>query len=268
MKPTRIAVIGSGRMGETLIRGILNAGLVEPSHILATDNRPERLHPLAEQTGVVPVASNADAAGQADLVLLCVKPQTADAVLAEIAPTLTPGTLVLSIMAGKRLARIEAALPPGTPVIRAMPNTPAQVSEGMTVLAGGAHASDEHLDFAKSLFGSVGRVMFLPETHFDAVTALSASGPAFIYIVIEALADGGVKCGLPRDVAFELAAQMTLGSAKMVIETGQHPAVLKDDVTTPAGTTIDGILQLEEGGLRVTLIKAVTEAARRAAELG
>lgn len=268
MTLSRIAVIGSGRMGETLIHGLLASGLVPASGIRATDNRPERLRHIASTTGVVASASNADAVADAQLVLLCVKPQTADAVLAEIAPVLRPGTLVVSIMAGKRLRQIEGALPDGTPVIRAMPNTPCQVSQGMTVLAGGAHAQAAHLDVAKQLFGAVGRVMFLSETHFDAVTALSASGPAFIYIVIEALADGGVKCGLPRDVAFELAAQMTLGSAKMVIDSGQHPAVLKDDVTTPAGTTIDGILQLEEGGLRVTLIKAVAEAARRAAELG
>jgi pyrroline-5-carboxylate reductase len=268
MTPTSIAVIGSGRMGETLIHGLLTSGLVPASGIRATDNRPERLRHIASTTGVVASASNADAAADAQLVLLCVKPQTADSVLAEIAPALRPGTLVVSIMAGKRLRHIESLLPVGTPVIRAMPNTPCQVSEGMTVLAGGTHAQATHLERAKQLFGAVGRVIFLSEHHFDAVTALSASGPAFIFIVIEALADGGVKCGLPRDVAFELAAQMTLGSAKMVIDSGQHPAVLKDDVTTPAGTTIDGILKLEEGGLRVTLIKAVTEAARRAAELG
>jgi pyrroline-5-carboxylate reductase len=159
-------------------------------------------------------------------------------------------------------------LPANTPVIRAMPNTPSQVMEGMTAVAAGTHATSAHLDLAHHIFGSVGRCITLAERHFDAVTALSASGPAFIYIVIEALAEGGVKSGLPRDVSTELAAQMTLGAAKMVIQTGQHPAILKDHVTTPGGCTIDGILKLEEGGLRVTLIKAVTEATKRASELG
>ncbi|MEX0929805.1 MAG: pyrroline-5-carboxylate reductase, partial [Balneolales bacterium] len=153
------------------------------------------------------------------------------------------------------------------PVVRAMPNTPSQVGAGMTALTAGEFAQESHFQLSEDIFGSVGRTLRIDEKHFDAVTALSASGPAFIYVVIEALAEGGVKSGLPRDVAIELAAQMTLGAAKMVIDTGQHPAILKDHVTTPAGCTIDGLLKLEEGGLRVTLIKAVDEAAKRAKAL-
>ncbi|MEX2395453.1 MAG: pyrroline-5-carboxylate reductase, partial [Balneolales bacterium] len=153
------------------------------------------------------------------------------------------------------------------PVMRAMPNTPSQVRAGMTALAAGKFAGEAQFQICEDIFNSVGRTLRIDEKHFDAVTGLSASGPAFIYVVIEALAEGGVKSGLPRDIATELAAQMTLGSAKMVIETGNHPAILKDHVTTPAGCTVDGLLKLEEGGLRVTLIKAVNEATRRAKAL-
>lgn len=263
-----ITIIGAGRMGETLTAGLLSSGVVKPSQITVTGRSSLKLTRFAAVYSVAATTDNAEAVAQADIVILCVKPQMADEVLQSIAASLGPKKVLISIMAGKRIASIESFLPPNTPVVRAMPNTPSQVMEGMTAVAAGTHATTEHLDLAHQIFGSVGRCITLAERHFDAVTALSASGPAFIYIVIEALAEGGVKSGLPRDVSTELAAQMTLGAAKMVIQTGQHPAILKDHVTTPGGCTIDGILKLEEGGLRVTLIKAVTEASKRASELG
>jgi len=173
----------------------------------------------------------------------------------------------VSIVASATLAFIERHLQGGVPVVRAMPNTPSLVGAGMTVVCAGTHAGESDLARARALFEAVGRVMTLDEKHMDAVTALSASGPAFLYVVLESLTEGGVKVGLPRHVATELAAQTALGAARMVLETGEHPALLKDAVTTPAGCTIDGLLRLEEGGLRVTLIKAVVEATRRAGEL-
>jgi pyrroline-5-carboxylate reductase len=188
-------------------------------------------------------------------------------VMREIGPVLTDDQVVLSIVAGATLRTLSAGLLHQA-VVRAMPNTPALVGAGMTALTGGTHAGPGHLALAEEIFHRVGRTLVLDEAHFDAVTGLSASGPAFLYVVIEALAEGGVKVGLPRKVAIELAAQTCLGAGRMVIETGEHPALLKDAVTTPAGCTVDGILRLEEGGLRVTLIKAVVEAAQRAGGLG
>src|ERR1700692_104051 len=178
-----------------------------------------------------------------------------------------PGKLIVSVVASVSTQLMEKQLGRDAPVVRAMPNTPCAIGCGMTGLAKGIHASKEHLDIAQAMFEAVGRVVVVDEKQIDAVTGLSASGPAFIYIILESLAEGGVKVGLPRDLATLLASQMTLGAAKMVIETGDHPALLKDTVTTPAGCTIDGILELEDGGLRVTLIKAVVKAAQRAKEL-
>jgi len=263
----RIAVLGAGKMGGTLIRALLDAGVVTPQEITATTRTAERREVVARELGVVTGPGNADAVSGADVVLLAVKPQTAGTVLDEIRDRLTRDQLLVSILAGVPLSFFEAKLPEDVPVVRAMPNTPALVNAGMTVVCGGRSAGPEHVEAARWLFTHLGRVLVLDESHFDAVTGLSASGPAFLYIVIEALAEGGVKMGLPRNVAIELAAQTCLGAGKMTVETGDHPALLKDAVTTPAGCTVDGILQLEEGGLRVTLIKAVVEATRRAREL-
>jgi pyrroline-5-carboxylate reductase len=240
----RLAVIGAGKMGSTLLRALLDSGAVDASEVAVTVRH---------------------AAGE--VVLVGVKPQALGEVLAELAPALGPDQLVVSIVASATTAYIEQRLQGAVPVVRAMPNTPALIGAGMTVLCAGRHASPEHLGRAEDLFRAVGRTRVLDEKHLDAVTALSASGPAFIYVVLESLAEGGVKVGLPRHVATELAAQMCLGAAKMVLETGEHPAMLKDAVTTPAGCTIDGLLELEAGGLRVTLIKAVVEATRRAGQL-
>ncbi|KPQ00464.1 MAG: pyrroline-5-carboxylate reductase ProC [Bacteroidetes bacterium HLUCCA01] len=264
----RVAIIGSGKMGEIILSGLLKSGSADKNQLIAADPSSKRLEYIGLQYGVKTTTDNALAVQSADVVLFCIKPQSAPTVFKELASNFNGDKLVLSIMAGVTLRSMEGWLPANTPIVRIMPNTPSQVGEGMSAIAGGQSATSGHIELAQHMFSGVGRTIVLDEKHFDAVTGLSASGPAFIYIVIEALADGGVKSGLPRDVAIELAAQMTLGASKMVLETGKHPAILKDDVTTPAGCTTDGILALEEGGVRVTLIKAVTEAARRACELG
>ncbi|MDZ7267391.1 MAG: pyrroline-5-carboxylate reductase [candidate division KSB1 bacterium] len=263
----KLAVLGAGKMGGTLIKALLDAGLYRRENIIATARHADRAEEIATRLSVPALTSNIEAVRQAQLVLLAVKPQALREVLAEIQPHLGAQQLVISIVASATTAFIEKYFSDNVPVVRAMPNTPSLIRAGMTVLSPGRHATPEHLALARRLFEAVGRTMILDEKHMDAVTALSASGPAFIYVVLESLAEGGVKVGLPRHVATELAAQMCLGAAQMVRDTAEHPALLKDAVTTPAGCTIDGLLKLEEGGLRVTLIKAVVEATRRAAEL-
>jgi pyrroline-5-carboxylate reductase len=263
----KLAVIGAGKMGETLIKALLDAKMLAADQIIATAKHASRVEDIAKRLGVPTTLDNRAAIRSAEVILLCVKPQALRDVLAEIKSVIRNEQLVISIAASATTSFIERHLEKAVPVVRTMPNTPTLVSAGMTALCRGAHASDEHLNRACQIFDAVGRTAIIDEKYMDAVTALSASGPAYIYIILEALAEGGVKVGLPRNVATELAAQMCFGAAKMVLETGAHPALLKDAVTTPAGCTIDGILQLEEGGLRVTLIKAVVEATRRAAQL-
>ncbi len=266
LKLDRVAVLGAGKMGGTLIHA-LRAGGVAAERILATGRRVERLRELTAEEGVATTDDNREAVDGADLVLLCVKPQSVAAVIDEIGPVLSPRQLLVSIAAGVTTGFIERRLNAEIPVVRAMPNTPGLIGAGMTALCGGRWALGEHRAAARALFDRLGRTVELEEELFNAVTGLSASGPAFVYIIIESLAEGGVKVGLPRQVATELASQACLGAARMVLETENVPAQLKDDVTTPAGCTMDGILKLEEGGLRVTLIKAVVEATRRAGEL-
>ncbi|MEO5619210.1 MAG: pyrroline-5-carboxylate reductase [Candidatus Eisenbacteria bacterium] len=262
----RLAVLGAGQLGTALIRGLTEAGVFAARSITVTTAHPERLRQLTKRYGVTGVRTNAEAVHGADVVLLTVKPQQAAPVMKEIGSVLTEKQLLISAASSVTTAFLEAHAKKPIPVVRAMPNTPVRVRQGMTGLARGAHATAAHLERARAIFGAVGRTVVVDERHIDAVTGLSASGPAFIYIVIESLADGGVKMGLPRDVALELAAQTVLGAGAMVIQSGAHPAVLKDEVTTPSGTTIDGILELEDGGLRVALIKAVVRATRRAGE--
>lgn len=261
------AVLGCGKMGETLLRALFASGTMERERVIATVGHEASLARVEERLGVRVTRDNREAVAAAQTVLLCVKPQLADSVLAGIAPLLRPDHLVISILASVTTGYIERRLESEVPVVRAMPNTPSLIGAGMTALCGGRWADEATVGRARSLFVPLGRTALIDEKHFDAVTGLSASGPAFIYIVIESLAEGGVKVGLPRSVATELAAQTCLGAARMVLETGAHPAMLKDEVTTPAGCTIDGILKLEEGGLRVTLIKAIVEAEARAREL-
>ncbi|HVB35494.1 MAG TPA: pyrroline-5-carboxylate reductase [Patescibacteria group bacterium] len=264
---TRVAVLGAGKMGGILLGAFLEQKLFPAKNVFATVHHAERIEPLRKQFPVSVSTDNAAAVRQADVVLICVKPQAVREVLDEIRGELTPNKLVISIAASVPIASIEKLAGDRIPVVRAMPNTPSVVRRGMTVLAKGAFASESHLAAAEALFQSVGRTLVLDEKHMDAVTGLSASGPAFIYVILESLAEGGVKVGLPRDVATMLAAQTALGAATVVLETGSHPAMLKDAVTTPAGCTIDGLLELEDGRLRVTLIKAVVKAVERAKQL-
>jgi pyrroline-5-carboxylate reductase len=262
-----MAIVGIGKLGESLLGGLLAAGLVPPRDVVVTARHQERLDQIHERWGVKGTRRNDQAVRGARLIVLAVKPQAMEEVLRGIRRSVRRDQMVLSVAASVGTSFIEQRLPAGTAVVRAMPNTPCLIRQGMTVLAAGRHARAAHLETARRIFAPLGRCMTLEERHMDAVTGLSASGPAYLYVVIESLAEGGVKAGLPRDVATVLAAQMVLGSAAMVLDSGEHPAKLKDMVTTPAGCTIDGLLELEEGGLRVTLIKAVVRAAQRAGEL-
>lgn len=245
-----------------------------PDRVVATVKHPEKASALAKELGISVTTDNREAVKNADIILLTVKPQTVAEVLRQIAPEIADDALVVSVAASVPAGFVEQQLANATngkrdnaPVVRAMPNTPASVHCGMTAICGGTRASCRHLDIARTMFDAVGRTIVVEEKHMDAVTGLSASGPAFAYIILESLAEAGVKVGLPRDVATLLATQTMKGAASVVLETGDHPALLKDAVTTPAGCTIDGILELEEGKLRVTLIKAVVKATSRAGEL-
>jgi pyrroline-5-carboxylate reductase len=270
----KLAVLGVGKLGGILLRAFLKQGLFASNRVIATVKHTEKAAALAKELGIAVTTDNREAVKGADIVLLTVKPQTVAQVLQEIAPEVAADALVISVAASVPAGFVEQQLALATsgerndvPVVRAMPNTPAAVHCGMTAICGGTHATSRHLDVARTMFDAVGRTIVLDEKHMDAVTGLSASGPAFAYIILESLADAGVKVGLPRDVATLLATQMMKGAASVVLETGDHPALLKDAVTTPAGCTIDGILELEEGKLRVTLIKAVVKATSRAGEL-
>jgi len=263
----RLAVLGAGKMGGILIEAFVKRNLVSPKNIAATVQHAGRERKHAVQLGVSLGGNNREAVKKANVVLLCVKPQTVGHVVDEIKHELSEKKLLISIAASVPTDYIERRLSAKVPVIRAMPNTPSMVGEGITAIAKGKFASEKDVETAQKLFGAVGRTVVADEKNMDAITGLSASGPAFIYIILESLAEGGVKAGLSRELATLLAAQTALGAAKVALDTGHHPALLKDTVTTPAGCTIDGILELEEGGLRVTLIKAVMKAAQRAKEL-
>lgn len=263
----RLAVLGAGKMGGILIEAFVKQGLVSPQNIGATVAHANGERKSLSKASISAGTDNRAAARAADVIILGVKPQTVGQMVDEIAPELNEGKLLISIAASVPTDYIERRIGSKVPVVRAMPNTPSMIGEGITAISKGKFATQKDIDIARKLFDAVGKTVVVDEKHMDAVTGLSASGPAFIYIILESLAEGGVKVGLPRDLATLLASQMTLGAAKMVIETGDHPALLKDTVTTPAGCTIDGILELEEGGLRVTLIKAVVKAAQRAKEL-
>ena len=265
--PGRLAVLGAGKMAGILLRAFLQAGLFSPDQVTATVAHADRAEALQGKLGVPCSVSNRDAAQAADIVILGVKPTQVVGVVQEIGPELLKGKLIISIAASVTLSAIEAAAGEGIAVVRAMPNTPATLGAGITALVRGRYATAEQMALVSRLFQAVGRVVEVDERHMDAVTGLSGSGPAFLYIILEALAEAGVNVGLPREIATVLAAQTAYGAARMVLETGAHPALLKDEVTTPAGCTVDGILELEEGGLRVTLIKAVKRATERARAL-
>jgi pyrroline-5-carboxylate reductase len=263
----KLAVLGAGKLGGLLLRAYLKQGLFPAGRVTATVRHDEKARALGKELGVRATTENRAAVRGADIVLLSVKPQAVGEVLREIAPEITEKALLISVAASVPTGYIEQHLGKKVPVVRAMPNTPCSVNCGMTGICRGAHATAQHLELARAMFDAVGRTVVVDEKNMDAVTGLSASGPAFAYIILESLAEAGVKVGLPRDVATLLAAQTMKGAASVVLETGDHPALLKDAVTTPAGCTIDGILELEEGKLRVTLIKAVVKATPRAGEL-
>lgn len=263
----RLAVLGAGKMGGILIEALVKQGLVSPQNIFATVQHAAAERKNGAKLPVTLTNNNRAAVKKADVVFLCVKPQTVGQVVDEIRGELNEKKLLISIAASVPADYIERRLRGKVPVIRAMPNTPSVVGAGITAIATGKFAGPKDVETARKLFDAVGKTVVVDEKHMDAVTGLSASGPAFVYIMLESLAEGGVKVGLPRDIATLLAAQTMLGAARTVLETGDHPALLKDAVTTPAGCTIDGILELEEGKVRVTLIKTVVKATERAAQL-
>jgi pyrroline-5-carboxylate reductase len=263
-----LAVLGCGTMGEAIVRGVLRSGKLPPAQIAVTARRAESARGLGERHGVRSGTDNLEAAQAASVVLVGVKPQQMAGLLdAEPMRKALAGKLLISVAAGVRLDQMATWLPQ-TSLIRAMPNTPCLIGEGMTVIARGKGVTDAQAAIAHEIFRACGRSSELDEKNMDAVTALNGSGPAFAYLIIEALADGGVMMGLRRDVAFQIAAQMTQGAARMVLETGLHPAALKDQVTTPAGSTIAGLLTLEDGRIRSVLARAVEEATRVAGRLG
>jgi len=269
----RIGIIGAGAMGGALCRGLVHAQAALPTRILVSDPHTEHVENLKNTLNIKVAKNNAQVALHTDIIVLAIKPFTIPAVLEEIRESLKrdadkPLPLVICIAAGVRIAKIESLLEDPIPVVRAMPNTPAQVLKGACAYCRGTHTNDDHIAQANAIFQSVGIGVEVPESQMDAVTALSGSGPAYIYLMIEALIDGGVRAGLPRDVASQLASQTVLGAAQMVIETGMHPAQLRDMVTTPAGTTIEAIAALEHSGLRAALIDAIGKAAQRSKELG
>ncbi len=263
----RLAIIGAGAMGSALVRGLIQSEKLKADQIVASDIDEERLKQL-QPFGVQTTNDNKLAVQQSDVALLCVKPQVMDEVLAEISPAVDPKKhCVISIAAGIPISRLESALPEGTPVVRVMPNTPAQVLAGASAIALGTNATELHRQIAHEIFSAVGLVIDVPEKLIDAVTALSGSGPAYVFVFAEALADAGVNLGLPRAVALKLAAQTLLGAAKMLLETGKHPAELKDMVTSPGGTTIAALSVLERKAFRGAIIEAVAVAHQRAKEL-
>jgi pyrroline-5-carboxylate reductase len=268
IKGLTVGFIGGGNMGEALIKGLLGASLVPASAIHATDVRLERLKELDRLYGIQVSSSNADLVRHSDIVILAVKPQIMDSVLKEIAPAVTRKKLLISVAAGVSTAKIRTVLHKDARLIRVMPNTPALVLEGVTAIAKADNIEPDDLDTAGEIFSAVGRVVVLDETLMDAVTGLSGSGPAYVAVVIESLADGGVRMGLDRITAMTLATQTVLGAAKLLLETGLHPGALKDMVSSPGGTSIAGIAALEEGGIRTTFIKAVEKATERSRELG
>ncbi len=263
--PHVTAILGAGVMGETLLSGLIRAGR-PVDQLLVGEKRPERARELADKYGVA-VVSNLEATERADTVALVVKPQDMGALLDEIGSAVRPGQLVVSLAAGITTAFLESRLPTGTPVIRVMPNTPALVDEGMAAIAPGSHCTDDHLAVAEALLGSTGKVMRVPEKQLDAVTAISGSGPAYLFFVVESMIEAGVHLGLPRATATELVVQTVVGSAVMLRETGAHPVVLREQVTSPGGTTAAALRELEIHKVRAAFLAAMEAARDRSAEL-
>ncbi|HEX7106611.1 MAG TPA: pyrroline-5-carboxylate reductase [Acidothermaceae bacterium] len=260
-----IAVIGAGKMGEALISGLLKAG-ASPDDLLITERYEARAQELTQRYGVKAVA-NAEAAKLADTLVIAVKPQDMDALLAELSTAVTPDRLIVTIAAGVPTAAIEKRLVEDVPVVRVMSNTPALVGEAMSAVAAGAHAKEEHLERAEDIFRPVGKVIRLPESQLDAVTALSGSGPAYVFYLVEAMTDAGILLGLPRSIAHDLIVQTVVGAGAMLRDSGEHPVTLREAVTSPAGTTIAAIRELENHGVRAAFLAALEAARDRSREL-
>lgn len=270
MKPSilterRIGFIGGGAMAEALLRGLVK--MVPPEHLMASDISQARLDLLRSELGIRVSIDNVQVCAESDTIVLAVKPQILPLVLASLKDVITSRHLVISIAAGITLNRLESLLPTGTPVVRVMPNTPALIGQGASAFAGGQSVTGEHTQVAKELLEAVGMAEVVGEAYLDAVTGLSGSGPAYVYLFIEAMIDAGVKEGLPRDLARKLALQTVIGSAQMVLQSGNHPAVERDKVTSPGGTTIAAVQALEYGGLRSAVFAAVKAATNRSREL-
>ena len=263
-----IGFLGAGKMATALAKGVASAGLVKPAQIRASDPAPGALASFAKETGAKTAASNIAVVQFANVIILAVKPAHVGELLEEIRPALTDKHLVISIAAGVTIARLENGLGAGARVIRVMPNTPALVSASATAYALGKAATAADAALAQRIFSAIGLAFQVKEVLLDAVTGLSGSGPAYVYLIIEALSDGGVGAGLPRDISTKLGSQTVYGSAKMVLETGQHPGTLKDMVTSPGGTTIEGLHELEKGKVRGVLINAVRAATEKSRKLG
>jgi pyrroline-5-carboxylate reductase len=261
----KVAVLGTGKIGEALLSGMIRAGWA-PGDLLVTTRRAERATELRDRYGVAAV-TNAEAAKAADTLIVAVKPQDMSALLAELAPHVTPDRLVISAAAGVPTALFEQRLPAGTPVVRVMPNTPVLVDEGMSVISAGSHATEAHLLRTEEIFKPVGKTLRVPETQQDAATALSGSGPAYFYYLVEAMTDAGILLGLPRAQAHDLIVQAAIGAAVMLRDSGEHPVKLREAVTSPAGTTINAIRELEKHGVRAALLAALEAARDRSREL-
>jgi pyrroline-5-carboxylate reductase len=267
MSDRRIAILGAGRLGESMLRGFLSSGWREPSDVVVTSRRAERRDALTALYGVEATADNAAAIGGAGIVVVAVKPQDIDALLGEIGEHLTPEQTVVSVAAAIPTARIETHIARGVPVVRAMPNAPAVVHEGMAGICAGAHAGDEHLAQAEELLSHLGRVVRVPESWMDAITAVSGSGPAYFALLAEAMIEAGILLGLSREVSTTLVVQTMFGTAKQLRDQGMHPVELRESVTSPGGTTIAAIRELEQAGVRAAFLNAIQAAMDRAREL-
>jgi pyrroline-5-carboxylate reductase len=263
----RIAILGAGKIGESLLAGLLSTGWRKPDEIVVTGRREERMQELAERYGVQATLSNAEAVARAAVVVIAVKPQDFDVLLGEVAPLVSPEQTVLSVAAAIPTSMIERRLADGVPVVRAMPNTPATVHEGVAGVCAGAHADDEHLALAEEVLTHVGSVVRVPERYMDAVTAVSGSGPAYFALLAEAMIEAGILLGLSREITTTLVVQTMLGTAKLLRDENMHPVELREAVTSPGGTTIVAIRELEQAGVRAAFLNAIQAAMDRSREL-
>ncbi len=264
----KIGFIGSGNMAAAIIKGVIQAGVILPENVVSSDILEDRRRLLSDSHGIATTPDNIDLTSRSDIVVLAVKPQSVGPVLKEIAAAVDKSKLIVSIAAGVTLEDIESRLSTGSRAVRVMPNTPALIGEGVTAISPGSNATKKDLNVAGKIFDAVGQTVMVEEKHMDAATGLSGSGPAYVFLMIDALIDGGVKVGLDRDTARTMAVQTVFGSAKMLLETGEHPAILKDRVTSPGGTTITGLHVMEAGNIRGVIIDAVEAATNRSRELG